>query len=78
MVILFLVPGNSGCIIMQIIYCFQILLLQEVQRSTLIKDTMRVQCVNDLVEAWYKILVSQFKKDLNVSRMHLEFKRRMR
>ena len=29
---------------------------KEIQRSTLIKDTMRVQCVNDLVEAWYKIL----------------------
>ncbi|XP_028410861.1 exportin-T-like [Dendronephthya gigantea] len=29
---------------------------KDIQRSTLIKDTMRVQCVNDLVEAWYKIL----------------------
>ncbi|XP_046840739.1 exportin-T-like [Xenia sp. Carnegie-2017] len=29
---------------------------QDVQKSTLVKDAMRVQCVNELVEAWYKIL----------------------
>ena len=34
-----------------------VFILKDVQKSTLVKDAMRVQCVNELVEAWYKILV---------------------
>ncbi|XP_071960983.1 exportin-T-like isoform X2 [Antedon mediterranea] len=29
---------------------------EEAQRNTLLKDEMRVRCVNDLVESWYQIL----------------------
>ena len=37
---------------------FLITLLQEAQRNTLLKDTMRETCVGDLVNSWYEILVS--------------------
>lgn len=33
-------------------------IIQENQRNTLIKDTMREQCVASLVESWYQIMVS--------------------
>lgn len=32
--------------------------LQEARRNTLIKDTMREQCIPSLVESWYQILHS--------------------
>ena len=33
-------------------------IVQENQRNTLIKDTMREQCVVALAESWYQIMVS--------------------
>ena len=35
-----------------------LLLFQEAQRNTLLKDAMRETCVGDLVNSWYEILVS--------------------
>lgn len=40
--------------------------MQEFQRNTDIKDYMREDCVNDLVEAWYQILILYEQKQYDL------------